>query len=283
MHFRCLSKRVFSYRLKDLNLPPYPCKGYALTDELNRYILTILTKSSNSANTCNQWIVSSGTDGIWTHNLLLAKQILSHWVTAPYFQSRVYVKHKPATDNSSKWRNLTLRVCCHHSCVTLSGQTILVGFEPTSLDCHARECCRPFLRTIIVNNISRQGGNRTHVVSVVTVLQTTVLAARHTYRYRWPWSWTKRDRSQLFYRQHRYLYGITTFNNNLNNNNRFSLYSRPFYYSNDPNEVRTRDLLRDRQAFWPTELYHQNPWPENRTQLIRNDSGFTDHPFSIKV
>lgn len=217
MHFRCLSKRVFSYRLKDLNLPPYPCKGYALPDELNRYILTILTKSSNSANTCNQWIVSSGADGIWTHNLLLAKQIISHWVTAPYFQSRVYVKHKPATDNSSKWRNLTLQVCCHHSCVTLSGQTILVGFEPTSLAWQASECCRPFLRTIIVNN------------------------------------------------------------------NRFSLYSRSFYYSDDPNEVRTRDLLRDRQAFWPTELYHQNPWPENRTQLIRNDSGFTGHPFSIKV
>lgn len=77
MHFRCLSKRVFSYRLKDLNPPPYPYKGYALPDELNRYILTILTKSSNSANTCNQWIVSSGADEFRTHYLLLAKQTLS--------------------------------------------------------------------------------------------------------------------------------------------------------------------------------------------------------------
>ena len=176
-----------------------------------------------------------------------------HWATTPYFQSRVYVKHKPATDNLSKWRNLTPQVCRHHSCVTLLGQTILVGFEPTSLARQASECCQPFLRTIIiiVSNISRQGGSRTHVVSDVTVLQTAVLATRHTYRYRWSWSRTKRDRSQLFYRQHRYLYGITTFNNNLNNNNnnRFSLYLYPFYYSDDPNEVRTRDLLRDRQAF----------------------------------
>lgn len=77
MHFRFLTISVFSYRLKDLNLPPYPCKGYALPDELNRYILTILTKSSNSANTCNQWIVSSGADEFRTHYLLLAKQTLS--------------------------------------------------------------------------------------------------------------------------------------------------------------------------------------------------------------
>ena len=77
MHFRFLTISVFSYRLQDSNLRLRFCRNRTLPTELNRYILTILTKSSNSANTCNQWIVSSGADEFRTHYLLLAKQTLS--------------------------------------------------------------------------------------------------------------------------------------------------------------------------------------------------------------
>ena len=77
MHFRFLTISVFSYRLQDSNLRLQFCRNCTLPTELNRYILTILTKSSNSANTCNQWIVSNGADEFRTHYLLLAKQTLS--------------------------------------------------------------------------------------------------------------------------------------------------------------------------------------------------------------